>query len=72
MPVPIRAALALLAFIVAIPASAAFHLWTMNELYSNADGSVQFLEVTAPRAARQPRRSTSRRTFRATPLDDAC
>ncbi len=42
-----RAVFALLAFIVAIPASAAFHLWTMNELYSNASGSVQFLEVTA-------------------------
>jgi hypothetical protein len=29
------------------PASAAFHLWQMNELYSNADGTVQFLELTA-------------------------
>src|SRR5260221_3538447 len=47
MLVSVRAAFAFLAFIVAIPASAAFHLWTMNELYSNADGSVQFLEVTA-------------------------
>lgn len=26
---------------------AAFHLWTMTELYSNADGSVQFLELRA-------------------------
>jgi hypothetical protein len=26
---------------------AAFHLWTMNELYSSADGTVQFLEFTA-------------------------
>ncbi len=26
-------------------ASAAFHLWTMTEIYSNADGSVQFLEL---------------------------
>jgi len=31
----------------ALPAGAAFHLFTMNELYSNADGSVQFLEFTA-------------------------
>lgn len=30
-----------------IPASASFHLFSMNELYSNADGSVQFLELTA-------------------------
>lgn len=29
------------------PAQAAFHLWTMNELFSNVDGTVQFLELTA-------------------------
>jgi hypothetical protein len=29
------------------PVSAAFHLWQMNELYSNSDGSIQFLELTA-------------------------
>jgi hypothetical protein len=29
------------------PAAASFHLMSMNELYSNADGSVQFLEMTA-------------------------
>jgi hypothetical protein len=28
-------------------AQAAFHLWQMNELYSSADGTVQFLEITA-------------------------
>lgn len=28
-------------------AGATFHLWAMNELYSNADGTVQFLEMTA-------------------------
>jgi len=28
-------------------AAASFHLWSMDELYSNADGSVQFLEMTA-------------------------
>lgn len=37
----------LLLWAAALPAAAAFHLWTMNELYSNADGSVQFLELTA-------------------------
>lgn len=31
----------------AFPAAAEFHLWTMNELYSSPDGSVQFLELTA-------------------------
>ncbi len=28
-------------------AGAAFHLWAMNELYSNPDGTIQFLEMTA-------------------------
>lgn len=40
-----------LAGIVVLVASshavASFHLWTMNELYSNTDGSVQYLEMTA-------------------------
>src|SRR5258708_21976303 len=35
------------ALVVALPVSATFHLWQMSELYSNADGSVQFLELTA-------------------------
>ena len=30
----------------ALPASANFHLWSMSELYSSADGTVQFLEFT--------------------------
>ena len=30
-----------------LPASATFHLWTINEIYSNADGTVQFIELTA-------------------------
>src|SRR5687768_13564618 len=34
-------------WLAASPAFATFHLWQMNELYSNADGSVQFLEMTA-------------------------
>ena len=40
--------LVLLASVFAMrPASASFHLWTMTELYSNADGSIQFLEMRA-------------------------
>ena len=31
---------------LALPAHAAFHLWKINEVYSNADGSVQFIEMT--------------------------
>jgi hypothetical protein len=33
--------------VAALPASATFHLWAMTELYSNADGTVQFLELRA-------------------------
>jgi hypothetical protein len=38
---------ALTAAWVVLPARAAFHLWSIQELYSNADGSVQFIEFTA-------------------------
>jgi hypothetical protein len=38
-------ALAALLALAAGPASAQGYLWTMTELYSNADGSVQFLEL---------------------------
>jgi len=31
----------------AAPAQAIFHLWALNELYSNSDGTVQFVELTA-------------------------
>ena len=41
------AAVSVFLAILSGPAWATFHLWTMNELYSNADGSVQFLELTA-------------------------
>lgn len=47
---------ALIALVLALaggPAAASFHLMTMNELYSNADGSVQFLEMTALAPAQQ-------------------
>jgi|SRR5687767_10928885 len=33
--------------LAAAPAQAAFHLWQINELYSNTDGTVQFVELTA-------------------------
>ena len=35
------------AALFASPAFATFHLWSMSELYSSADGSVQFLELRA-------------------------
>ena len=37
----------------AIPASATFHLWYVNEIYSNADGSVQYIEFKAAAAGQQ-------------------
>ena len=43
----IRVMAVLLFWLVAAPAQANFHLWQMNELYSNADGSIQYLELTA-------------------------
>ncbi len=43
----LRHILALGALLAAMPASALFHLWQIAELYSNADGSVQFIEFTA-------------------------
>lgn len=43
----LRVVAALFLFAAAAPLQAAFHLWTMNELYSSADGTVQFLEMTA-------------------------
>ena len=33
--------------LVTLSARASFHLWTINEIYSNADGTVQFIELTA-------------------------
>ena len=48
---------ALFAFLFAAlgcgPAAATFHLWRMDELFSNADGSVQFLEMTAETSSQQ-------------------
>jgi hypothetical protein len=45
--------LAALLSLALLEAGAAFHLWAMNELYSNADGSVQFLEMTAVTGGQQ-------------------
>lgn len=38
-------ALVLPTFLIS-PARASFHLWIVNEVYSNADGTVQFIEFT--------------------------
>jgi hypothetical protein len=49
-----RKSLLMLVFtLVAGTAQATFHLWRMNELYSNADGSVQFLELAALTSGQQ-------------------
>ena len=40
--------LASIAFLLAsLPVQASFHLWQLSEVFSNADGSVQFVELTA-------------------------
>src|SRR3954468_6647607 len=39
--------------LAALPASATFHLWRMSELYSNADGTVQFLELSTSAGGQQ-------------------
>ena len=38
---------------LALPAHATFHLWYINEVYSNADGSVQYIEMKAAAAGQQ-------------------
>ncbi len=68
MRTSIRAALALLALVVALPVSATFHLWQMSELYSNADGSVQFLEITALTSGQE---FVAGHTLRSTPTGGA-
>ncbi|QJR16520.1 hypothetical protein [Usitatibacter palustris] len=35
------------------PVQASFHLWTINEIYSNADGTVQYIELTTADAGQQ-------------------
>jgi hypothetical protein len=33
-------------FLSARPANAAFHLWNLNEIYTNSSGTLQFIELT--------------------------
>jgi hypothetical protein len=47
---------------LALPANATFHLWYINEVYSNADGSVQYIEMKAAAAGQQFIRGHSIRT----------
>jgi hypothetical protein len=53
MPTIRRILLSLIALAAALPASATFHLWAMAELFSNADGSVQFIELRAITGAQE-------------------
>ena len=48
-----RILIAILLAAFAIPASASYHLWYINEIYSNADGSVQFIEFKAAASGQQ-------------------
>ena len=41
-----RAMLCILAAVLAFPAAATFHTFALKELYSNADGSIQFIVLT--------------------------
>jgi hypothetical protein len=65
MYVDFRFLLIAIAAAIALPASASFHLWQMDELYSNADGSVQYLELTAFGPAEQFIRSHTLRSTNA-------
>ena len=49
--------------LAALPVRASFHLFSMNELYSSADGTVQFIELTALAGGQQ---FVSGHTLRAT------
>jgi hypothetical protein len=44
---------AILFAVLALPANATFHLWFITEVYSNADGTVQFVEFKAAAAGQQ-------------------
>jgi hypothetical protein len=44
---------AILLAALALPAQATFHLWYINEVYSNADGTVQFIEMKAAASGQQ-------------------
>ena len=38
---------------IARPARAAFHLWALNEIYTNSSGSLQFIEMVDPSGGQQ-------------------
>src|SRR5437868_10274672 len=42
------AAVGLMAVFAAIPAEAGFHLWQIQEIYSDSSGSLQFIELFCP------------------------
>ena len=42
----LRIAVFLATLAAALPAAATFHLWSISEIFSNADGSVQFIEFS--------------------------
>ena len=44
---------ALLLAALALPAQASFHLWYVNEAFSNADGSIQYIELKAAAAGQE-------------------
>lgn len=46
-PAALRIALLLLALLATLPARATFHLWSIAEIFSSADGKVQFIEFVA-------------------------
>ena len=48
-----RILIAILFAALALPANATFHLWYINEIYSNADGSVQYIELKAAASGQQ-------------------
>jgi hypothetical protein len=48
-----RILVAILFTALALPANATFHLWFINEVYSNADGSVQYIELKAAASGQQ-------------------
>ena len=54
---------ALLLALSAAPAAASFHQWRMSELFSNADGSLQFIELFTTSGGQQ---FTNNRTIRST------
>src|SRR4051812_17513507 len=47
-PLFIPCAALLLTLVAVTPARAAFHLWGLNEIYTNNSGTLQFIELTDP------------------------